>query len=351
MPTVTEPTTAPCRQVGRSFATWRKLGASPWLVRQLRFGLQLPWTSEVPYQRPRSYPLTPVDQKFARKEVTRWVNRGFARRATPAESQALRRRGALFPAFVTVSAGKQRLVVDYKRANRCMEPRSFRMDQLSDLAAVLKPRDHLVKADIKDAYYHLRLRAEDQLRLAFLVGGEAFVPLCLNCGLAVAPWFFTKAMAPVVGFLRKLGHRMFSYLDDFFGAPKPPTGGQPAQTRDCQGLGDLMRLLFTRLGLQLSPKKCFFGGSLSLEILGIVVDTQRQKFLLSPEKTLKVERAARALLRRAAQHRRHVPARALRKFAGLANSVSPAVVDCRLRLRELFDALSTDGAGPGRPDS
>jgi hypothetical protein len=64
--------------------------------------------------------------------------------------------------------------------NRCMEPRSFRMDQLSDLATVLKPGDHLVKADIKDAYYHLRLQAEDQLRLEFLVDGDASVPLCLK---------------------------------------------------------------------------------------------------------------------------------------------------------------------------
>jgi hypothetical protein len=184
----------------------------------------------VSYQRPRSYPLTPVDRAFAREEVVRWVDRGFAHRAAPAEFQALRRRGALFPAFVTVFAGKRLLVVDYKWANRCMEPRSFRMDQLSGLAAVLTPGDHLVKADIKNAYYHLRLRAEDQQRLAFLVEVEAFVSLCPNCGLAVAPWVFTKAMAPVVGFLRNLGHRMFSYLDDFFGAPKPPSNGLSAQT-------------------------------------------------------------------------------------------------------------------------
>jgi hypothetical protein len=36
-----------------------------------------------------------------------------------------------------------------------------------------------------------------------------------------------------------------------------------------------MQLLFSRLGLQLSPKKCFFDGSPRLQILGIVVDTHR----------------------------------------------------------------------------
>jgi hypothetical protein len=48
-----------------------------------------------------------------------------------------------------------------------------------------------------------------------------------------------------------------------------------------------MQLLLSRLWLQLSPKKCFFDGSPSLQILDIV-DTHRQQFLLSPEKTLKV---------------------------------------------------------------
>jgi hypothetical protein len=85
-----------------------------------------------------------------------------------------------------ITAGKQRLVVDYKRANWYIEAQSFRMDLLSDLAAVLTPGDHLVKAKIKDANY-LLLWVEEQRRLAFLLNGKAFVPLWLNYDLAVAP--------------------------------------------------------------------------------------------------------------------------------------------------------------------
>jgi hypothetical protein len=53
----------------------------------------------------------------------------------------------------------------------------------------------------------------------------------------------------------------------------------------------------------------------------------------------KVENAAKRLLAHARAHR-HVPARTLRSFAGLCNSTGLAVVDARLRLRELFDALA-----------
>jgi hypothetical protein len=59
------------------------------------------------------------------------------------------------------------------------------MDQLSDLASTLRRDDCRFKADIKNAYHHLRLHKEDQIYLSFSVGGVVYVPLCLNCVLNV----------------------------------------------------------------------------------------------------------------------------------------------------------------------
>jgi hypothetical protein len=42
----------------------------------------------------------------------------------------------------------------------------------------------MFKADIRDAYYHLRLRKVDQLYLSFCVGGVVYVPVYLKYGLA-----------------------------------------------------------------------------------------------------------------------------------------------------------------------
>lgn len=153
----------PSVRVGQAWTAWQKIGASDWLVRQLRFGLQLPWTRGVPYRTPRPYRMKKEEQEFAREEISRWLSLGFVRRATPEEGQQLRRKGQVFPAFVNDTVGKQRLVVNYKRENECMESRTFRMDQISDLAAVLRPGDHLFKAHVKDAYHHLRLRPADQV--------------------------------------------------------------------------------------------------------------------------------------------------------------------------------------------
>lgn len=165
-------------------------------------------------------------------------------------------------------------------------------------------------------------------------------PRTLNCGLSVAPWFFTKAMSPVVAFLRKLGHRVFAYMDDFFGATKPGGVGIATGEYDTESLGRFMGLLFEKLGLTLKSEKCDFTGKKLLEILDILVDTEKEMFLLPPSKGGWIEGRARKLLRHAASHRLFVRCKELQKFAGLENSSSPALADCWLRLRELFDDMS-----------
>lgn len=76
-----------------------------------------------------------------------------------------------------------------------------------------------------------------------------------------------------------------------------------------------------------------------MEILGIVVDTSTNLFCLSTRKLKKVARATFSLLTYSTAHERYVPLTQLRSFLRLPNSVSPAVVDWRLRLWELFNCL------------
>jgi hypothetical protein len=112
-----------------------------------------------------------MSDEFACEDLRRWMMAGFCRRAGAADLEEIRRRGRVSPTFVTTAASKSRLVIDYTVVNECMEERTFRMDQLSDLAPTLRRDDCMFKADIKDAYYHLRLRKEDEIYLSFSVGG------------------------------------------------------------------------------------------------------------------------------------------------------------------------------------
>jgi hypothetical protein len=237
---------------------------------------------------------------------------GYFRRASPIYISDIRHRGRVSPAFVTTAARKSRLVVDYTVVNDCLEDRTFRIDQLSDLAPSLRRDDCLFKADIQDAYYHLRLRNEDQLYLSFSVDGVLYVPACLNCGLAVAPWFFIKAMRPVDSFLRARGNRVFSYMDDFFGAEATVRKDHPATKVESRRVGRDVHELFSRIGLTLHPTKSHFEGWRELEILWILVDTLRAGSTLSREAAQGGEcgaRTARACITQSAARPRALPPR------------------------------------------
>jgi hypothetical protein len=143
----------PFEAVGRAHGAWAEIGSIAWLVRQLRFGPQLPWRRKPPRSaRVPSYDLSPGDLEFACGEVQRWMTAGFWRGATTKYLQAIRLSGRVSPGFITTISRKLRIVVDYSVVNRCLEERTFRMDQLSDLASTLHRYDCLFKADIHDAY-------------------------------------------------------------------------------------------------------------------------------------------------------------------------------------------------------
>jgi hypothetical protein len=120
------------------------------------------------------------------------------------------------------------LLSTIQRKNEVLGARKFRMDTLADLAPQLRPGDSRIKADVQDAYYHLRLRRCDRDKLLFRIAGRFFRPLALNCGLSAAPWLFTKFLRPVIQELRRQGHRIISYLDGISGAPRTECVDTPA---------------------------------------------------------------------------------------------------------------------------
>jgi hypothetical protein len=178
---------APYRLVAARAKNWEQIGASPALIRMIEYGVFLPWTGQPRLGVRQEYPLTPEDHEFATQEMDRWINQGYAEEITEGEA---RRVGLVVSGFV-VHGSKPRVVVDYTPQNEHLETRKFRMDTLADLAPQLLPEDVLLKADVQDAYYHLRIRSCDQNKLLFRPAGRFFRPLALNCGLSPAPHIFT----------------------------------------------------------------------------------------------------------------------------------------------------------------
>jgi len=331
----------------RAVKKWRSLWASRWVINTIRRGVQIPWTRRPPRFHSRGYTLSAPDAAWAEGELARWLAAGYLREVDSVEAARMH---CVVGAFVTRSAGKPRLVVDYRHPNAHIEQRRFKYETLWELAPGPSAGDHLISWDVADAYHHLRLRPEDQPYLAFTMLGRFFVPVSMPFGLSVAPFTWTKVCRPVVARLRELGFRLTAYVDDFGGRP-PCTLGEAATTADARAGWRQAEELFSSLGLRVHETKGEREGTTELPLLGHVVDTRRGIFRLQPKRLEKVETLAAALLRHAAKHRRWVRFGTLRSFCGAAISTTLSVPQARYRTQSLFSAMRPLlRAGPsGRP--
>lgn len=242
--------------------------------------------------------------------------------------------------LVTWSAGKQRFVIDCRHQNRSefMEERPFKYEGLLDLAQQLERGGQLMGWDVMDAYHHVPLREADKPLFCFQCLGRVFQCNTMPFGLKVAPFLWTKVCRPVVQQLRAEGFRIVVYVDDFGGAPPTQANG-PATTADVTRAAVRVRTLLSDLGLTLHPTKGELEGTTALPMLGFIVDTERQLFLLQPGRAKKVMEMAGSLIGHANSHRCWVRYSALRSFCGTAVSTHLAVPDARFRLRSLYTAL------------
>jgi hypothetical protein len=68
--------------VGSAHPAWTDVGASPWLVWQLRYGLELPCNRKPRNMRAREYNLSPMDLEFSRREVRRCIEAWYCHEAS-----------------------------------------------------------------------------------------------------------------------------------------------------------------------------------------------------------------------------------------------------------------------------
>jgi hypothetical protein len=60
-----------------------KIGASPAVIRIIKYGVLLPWTGQPRLGVRRENPLNPEDHEFPTQEMDRWITQGYAVRRRP----------------------------------------------------------------------------------------------------------------------------------------------------------------------------------------------------------------------------------------------------------------------------
>jgi hypothetical protein len=111
------------------------------------------------------------------------------------------------------------------------------MDTLAYLAPQMLPEDSLLKADVEDAYYDLRIKLCDRNKLLFRLAGRLFRPRALKCDMSPAPHLGTKFSRLLIQELRSRGHRLISYQYDIKVASRASNKDRPATPEDAAQVG------------------------------------------------------------------------------------------------------------------
>ena len=153
------------------------------------------------------------------------------------------------------------------------------------LKDLLRKGDFIVKIDLKDAYFTVRVWKNHQTFLRFVWKETMYKFACL---LAIAPRVYTKLLKPVLGLLRQMGIRLIVYLDNvLIMGHSPDIALQHTSTAID---------LFQGLGFMINYVKSVLVPSTKMEFLGFVVDSITLSFAFPRDKIRNVRKECQTLL-------------------------------------------------------
>ena len=142
---------------------------------------------------------------------------------------------------------------------------------------------YLAKSDIESAFRQFPVHPEDWELLGMYWNNSYYFDKVLPFGLRGAPYIFNQLSDALEWIL--LNKCFISYvghiLDDFLIMEPPTLAGLPSQA--CQTSLSSMLLTFNTLGVPIAKHKTE-GPSLIIEFLGIILDSQKIKARLPPDK-------------------------------------------------------------------
>ncbi len=166
------------------------------------------------------------------------------------------------------SNGKKRLIADLRHLNQYLEPKCFKLDDLSIVLPALRQANYLFSFDFHKAYYHIDLdpAMQQYFGFAFSYKGQTYYGYhtIAPFGLSTLPHAFMKLMKPWVKKWRDAGLHLFLYLDDGLGAC--------ASWAEAKFFSDLIRRDLAQAGIITQAVKCNWDPVRALIWLGILID-------------------------------------------------------------------------------
>ena len=110
---------------------------------------------------------------------------------------------------------KMRPVLNLRPLNKYQQKNHFKIDTMSKVLNLVKPKDWAISLDLTEAYLHIPLFPKHRKYLRFCIAGQCFQWRCLCFGPTSAPRVFTKIVSEIAAHLRAQNIRLASHLDNW----------------------------------------------------------------------------------------------------------------------------------------
>jgi len=302
---------------------WVEIGASPRVVAWIRDGVGFPQVEELERRCVVTNKISVLKEvEWTDEEVKRLCGSGAL--VEVGEMELL----AVSPIRLTPKNKTGfRLIVNMRRVNKTLTPMSFKMEGLGTVLQLIRPGDVLMKWDLREGYFHVGLNERASRMCGIQWQGRFYRYTTLPFGCSLSPITFTKVVREMVKFFRGKGVRIVAYLDDFLVMFE--TREEALRVRD-----EVLLPTLTRLGFLVEESKSVWEPCQRLEMLGLILDTEKKVVEIPERKLATVEALARNL-----STKEWVTARELAKVAGTLTSVSRAFPFTKMCTREMYNLI------------
>lgn len=304
---------------------WKNIGASQFVLDCISEGVKFSFKGIPPLFSFDNHSLTFSQARFVDKEILALTLSGAIKKVNCAPK-------CVSPiGCVPKKGNKWRLITDLRAINQYIEAPKFQYEGISYLKNIVKPDDQFITWDLNSGFHHVEIHPSLQTYLGIKWRNKYYVWTVLPFGLNVSPYFFSKITRAVITYLRSVGLRVASYVDD---------GCLAAQYCDMDTHKSLLLNTLDSLGFFVNKEKSSLIPEFQKEFLGFVLTSKGKsgypEILIPKQKLRKLGHDLSRLLKKS-----RIEARTLAKIAGVCVSMTSAVLPGKLMLRSVYRLLKT----------
>ena len=301
---------------------WKLITQDPWVLENvLGHKLELVETP-VRMKAPEEPHLSPEQENCMNSELSKLVQKdAISQVLNPNPSESFISRMFLVPK----KDGSQRPIVDLRDLNKFIVWEHFKMEGIHLVKHLLQKGDWMIKLDLKDAYYAVPIHQEHRRYLHVRWKGATYQFNCLPFSLSSALRVFTKIMRPVIAWLRQLGCRIITYIDNNL---------IMASTREeAKCLAEISVALLEALGFLINYPKSPLEPCQELQFLGFSINSVEMTIRVPQTKLEKMREQVKSLLKAPT-----LSGRKIASFVGTASSMALGIPPAPLFYRALQHA-------------